>query len=487
MAYVRQRGNQLAIVHGQRDPETKKVEQRVLFTIYSQPEALELLGKGGKGGRYRFESFMEHEYPELRFDWKKIHAAVAEKLDALPETYEYKAERLQSQFRADLRAFTRQLALADPRWLFSSAQLIKSQRHELTFLRDLIDWRLQTCDEEEDEWNRDDPFYWRFALTQREVPCGVEEFASELYEKGQDEEAESLFLLLIECFDGYAEGHNYLGLIALGREDLNEAISLFERTMELGRRKFPRRTAKKDYWSLLETRPYMRGLRNLCLTLNRAGRYDEALTLCDRLDSECGDDITADAHRASIYLNMAEWEQAIVTANRLHQLFPEENMTAALAAFELGKKDEATWRFLHGALNKPRAARMLLGLRTRALSSRGHEEVTDHNAGVSFRHDLGGFLAEQRAASKRFFRKILNSPAVVELLEEKAAVHERWSSRPKPEAEWRAAFDRKRLMETPEFSRDQAGLLSLAGPTGSAKSKKTKAKKKTKRRTARSR
>ncbi len=35
MAYVRQRGNQLAIVHGVRDPETKKVEQQILFTIYS--------------------------------------------------------------------------------------------------------------------------------------------------------------------------------------------------------------------------------------------------------------------------------------------------------------------------------------------------------------------------------------------------------------------------------------------------------------------
>ena len=47
MAYVRRRGNQLAIVQGERDPQTRKVQQRILFTLYSKPEALEALGKRG--------------------------------------------------------------------------------------------------------------------------------------------------------------------------------------------------------------------------------------------------------------------------------------------------------------------------------------------------------------------------------------------------------------------------------------------------------
>ena len=114
MAYVRQRGKQLAIVQGRRNPETQKVEQQILFTIYSRAEARALLGRDGENGRYRFESLMRHQYPELRFDWKKIRAAVSDHLDALPETYEYKADRLQGQFRTDLCALTRQLALADP-------------------------------------------------------------------------------------------------------------------------------------------------------------------------------------------------------------------------------------------------------------------------------------------------------------------------------------------------------------------------------------
>ncbi|MCI0465495.1 MAG: polysaccharide biosynthesis C-terminal domain-containing protein, partial [Beijerinckiaceae bacterium] len=47
--------------------------------------------------------------------------------------------------------------------------------------------------------------------------------------------------------------------------------------------------------------------------------------------------------RTSIHLNTGRWEQALALGERLHRLFPEENLTAGLAAFELGRKDEARW------------------------------------------------------------------------------------------------------------------------------------------------
>ena len=464
MAYVRERGNQLAIVHGERDPKTKKVRQRVLFTIYSLPEARELLGEGegDAGGRRRFESLLEGQYPELRFDWEKIHQAVREKLGVLPDSYEYQAERLNGHFRDDLCKFTRQLVLADPQWLFSSAQLVRSQRYELAFLRDLIDWRLQTCEQKETDWNRDDPFHWRFALTRREVPGEVEEMAVRHYEERRLEEARALFRLLIECFDGYAEGYNYLGLIALDCEELEEATAHFERTVELGQRKFSRRIAREDYWNLLETRPYVRGLRNLALCLNRAGRYDEALTICDRLERECADDITANARRASVYLNTGRWEEAAGTAGGLSHLYPTESLVAGLAAFEVGQRDEAAWRCLHATMNTPRAVRMFFGLQVAKLdpSARtGPAEIDDHNAGVHLRRDLHGFLAEQSPKSKRFFRKVLRDPAVAALLAEKQQATERWVGPRDSGGEWRAAFDRLQLMKSPEFAREQAESL----------------------------
>lgn len=468
MAYVRQRGKQLAIVHGERDPTTGKVEQRVLFTIHSRAEARELLGKNGQGGEQRFRSFMDLAYPELRLDWKAIHAGVRELLELLPESYEYEGTRLVDQFRAGLVAFTRQLAVADGWWLSSAARLLRSQRRELAFVRDLIDWRLEACEERQADDGEDDPFFWRYALRGREVPEGVEEIAAELYERGRLDDAEPIFRLLTEAFEGYAEGHNYLGLIALARGDLGAAAAEFRRTIELGRRGFPRRLAKKGYQDELSTRPYLRGLRNLSLTLARAGEHEEALALCDRLERECGDDLTADARRATISLNVGRWQEALTAADRLHRLYPEQNLFAALAAFELGRKDEARWRFLHGALNQPRTARMLLGLRTTAPDPRRRDEVEDHNAGVDGLQDLRPFLGRRAGGWKRFFRAMLREPEVGALLAEKEAVVRRWSGPHEPQAEWRAAFDRLQLMNSPGFAREQAGFVSQDRHRGSA-------------------
>ena len=47
MPYVRVRDRQVAIVHGVRDSETRKVEQQILFVLYSRAEAREALGRGG--------------------------------------------------------------------------------------------------------------------------------------------------------------------------------------------------------------------------------------------------------------------------------------------------------------------------------------------------------------------------------------------------------------------------------------------------------
>jgi tetratricopeptide (TPR) repeat protein len=466
MAYVRERGRQLAIVEGRRDPETGKVRQDVLFTIYSRSEALEILGQGGKGGARQFENLMKHRFPGLRLDWKKIRAAIGKSLEVLPETYEYKAVRLHASFRSDLCGFLRQIAQADPQSLYPAAQLIAGHRHELEFLGELIRWRLKTCDQEENEWNRDDPFFWRFALAHDGVPPEVEEMASELCRKGKDEAARAVFRLLLESFGEYPEGHEHLGEIAFDSGELEEAAREFERTIELGGRKLPRRIARKDWWMIHETRVYIRGLMGLALTLNRAGKYEEALTFCARLDEECHDLIRARYGQGRVFLNTGRWREALDAGDYLHNIYPEENLIAALAAFELGLAEEATWRFLHAALTHPRAVRMMLDLKTPGLRTTDYEDVSDHNAGVGMLRDLDAFRSRQRPASRRFFRDLLARPEVVRLLEERAAVIRRWQGPHEPEAEWRAAFDRMSVTGKPEFARDCAKEL-LRGTDGS--------------------
>jgi len=197
------------------------------------------------------------------------------------------------QFREDLLSFARQLILADPQDLESSAKVIATHRYELEFLHELIRWRLEQSSHEKNEWNTDNPFYWRFAMPGREVPPETEETAAGYLERREYQKAVAIFRMLVDTFDDYADGHNYLGLIALDQNRLDEASDHFRKAMEVGQRLFPKRLAKKHYWSQLGTRPYMRGLHNLALTLNRAGKYIEALGACEKLERECGDVITA--------------------------------------------------------------------------------------------------------------------------------------------------------------------------------------------------
>ena len=455
MAYVRRRGNQLAIVQGEREPGTGKVQQRILFTLYSKAEALEAVGRGTKGGAERFRHLLQREHPDVKFNWRAIRRALEKDLDVLPERYAYRPERLRGRFRADLCTFARQLILADPQDLTSAAQLIQEHHHELEYLADLIHWRLKLRDQKESEWNADNPFYWRFTLQGRDVPPDTEEHAAAFYERGEYERAEAVFRLLVDCFDGYAEGYNYLGLIALEQRKLDEALALFQKTAELGRKLFPGLVGKKRYWRDHATRPYMRGLRNSVLTLNEAGRFDEAMALCDRLDDECGDEITAAWHRAVIYLNTGKWQRAAEAAQRLTGLYPEANLIVAFALYELGRIDQVLSAFLHGALNHPRAARMLLG--ERAPAPKSSDETRDHNTGVSLRRALHAYLDGQSRASKRFFRGLVRDPRVVGLLKEIVAVVQRRTAQ-HPTGE-REAFDRMMLMHSPEFARLQAHKL----------------------------
>jgi tetratricopeptide (TPR) repeat protein len=465
MPYVRKRGNQVAIVHGERERETGKVQQRILFAFYSKDEAREALGKGGAEGERQFRSLLEHQYPAIRFDWKKLKREIEKNLGVLPEEYPYRETRLQGRFRTDLRAFLRQLVLTDPQSLFPSAEVIEEHRHELEFLVDLVRWRLETRKVREKRWNADNRFFWRFELQGGDVPSEAEEFAVGYFERGDLERAEAAFRLLIECFDGYADGHNYLGTIAEERGDLQEAVQHYRRAVETGRHLFPRRTGKKREWSNLKCRPYMRGLKHLARILNYAGRYEEALALCLRIESECGDDLGAIDQRSLIVLNLGRYEEAADSALYANGLFPEASLTAAFALHELGHKEEALAWFLHGAINSPRAARALAGLSSPRPGS--SEEAEDHNMGIHLSKSLHRYL-EDHPASRRFHRRILRAPQVDAILDEsEQVVRRRRHQAPKGTRE---AFDRMTEMRKPEYARERASeLFPLFFPREGAK------------------
>jgi tetratricopeptide (TPR) repeat protein len=455
MPYVRERGNHLAIVHGARHPTTRKVEQQVLLTIHSKAEALAALGRTGDGadGR-RFRALLEHRYPTIRFDWDELERGLAEMMDRLPDLARTRDERSFGDFRENLLGFTRQLAWADPQSLESARALLVAHREELTWLAELLRWRLDMLDRAKtSEWTRD-PFGWRLALQAQDVPPETEELATELFDKGEIDRAEKVFGLLVEAFPTYADGWNYLGLIALRRGQLPAAIEHFEKTIRIGRTLLPKKLAKKSYWTLLETRPYMRGLRNLAIALVRAGRYDEALTTAKRLETECGDALAASVYRTFVHMNRGEWWLVLEGAGDEAGEDAEGALMVALAAFELGRLDQARMSFVRASLSAPRTVAMVLGYGEPPPTS--SSEAREHNGRVDLRDSLAGYLARRSAKSKRFTRALWDSERLVSLRAEVVKLEKAWAS---GRGEDRRPFDRLREMRGAAFAKRVAAEL----------------------------
>jgi tetratricopeptide (TPR) repeat protein len=465
MAYVRKRGNQVAIVHGERDPETGKVCQRVLFTFYSKKEAAAALDHAHGA---MLESLLAFEYPEIRFPWKRIGQELARNLEVLPDDYEYREAEMIKRFRADLCAFTRQLVLNEPQWLFSSAELLRQHRYELEYLIELIGWRLKLCDTEPDEWNRDNEFFWRLRLRGREVPADTEEEMSGLYDRGDLDRAEAILRLLVDSFESDAECHNYLGLIALDRGNLDEAARCFTRMMELSRKRLPRRLTPGLFKNNHRGKPYRRGLNNLVLTLNRMGRHDEALGLADQIEHVCGDRAAAECFRADIHINRGAWEEAARAARYVRKLWPDMSFVAAMASFEMGRKEESVADFLHGACNYPGAAKLIAGRRAKAPRTR--DEIRDQQEGTALLRNLATYLARNGSRARRFFGPLAASPWFEALMGEIEETRRRRDEERGTSV--RVAWNLLERMQSPEFAAERAAEIDSLQRLGKASNSK---------------
>lgn len=456
MAYVRKKGNQVAIVHGQRDSETGTVRQITLFTFFSKAEAYRAIGKGNKDQSNYFQSLLQNEHPAIKFNWKSINKGIADNLSVLPDLAEYREHRLESNFREGLHSFTREIVQADPYSLAPSAKLLLAHKGQLEFLRDLIDMKLDLIDTIENDFNGDNEFYWRQSLHGWGINSEVEGMAAEYYHDGDYEKAISAFTLLTEVFPNYAEGHNYLGLIYLNIGKLDGAIKHLKQTIELGRKMFPKRIRKDQYWSDHKTRPYIRGIRNLTLTLIRKGSYNEALSYCDILDSECGDEITSACHRAAIYLNIGEWSLAEKNAIKIMQVSPMEAAVAALAQYEQGKLLAAREHILYAAFNNPLGVGILIN--GTAKKSVGFIDAEDYNSGIDTRAAIRTYLSRRSSKFKKFFASILAHPEVDSLLREitECAVNH---SKIKDHGKHRTDFNRRNELKEFKFAQRIASSL----------------------------
>lgn len=430
MAYIRQRGRQLVLAQGQREIDSKKVIQKILFTIYSKGEALEILGKTKSGNQDYFKNLITRKYPKIKFGWEKIMKGIEEGIHILPDIYQYKTEKIIKNFKDDLITFLKQLQVNDPQNSFASNELVNSHRHELEFIREVIDWRLRTASKttEKDEFNSDNPYYWRLTLSPKGEPHEFEEMAARYFNERKFEKASALFNFLVDSYKDYAEGHNYLGLIALEQNYFDKAEFHFLKTIEIGRKKFPSRIAKSNYWGDLDTRPYMRGLRNLALTLNRMGKFEDALEICERLEKECGDDLTARATKGDAYLNLKMWKKAYKNSRYCSSIHPSCSFVAAFALFEMGEFKESEKYFLHSALNYPRAAFELIGLKNGKFKKPSlRAEIDDHNLLIELEMNIHSYLSN-KISLKSFshFKTFMQNKKIVDQITRRLNAAQNW-------------------------------------------------------------
>ncbi len=460
MARVRTKGNQVVIVHGKRDPKSKNVQETTLFTIYSKAEAQAAIGESA----YWFQRTLEDEFPDIRFNWKALNAGIEENMESLPDIYGYKRERVDRHFHEALVNFARELLLADPQLLMSSAQVLQDHRVELEYLREMIDWRLKLADQEPNEWNQDDPFYWKSLLNRKVVPGDVLEYMSMSFNNGEYDKVQTISKLLTECWDNFAEGYLSLGTIAYRRDELEEALAWFKKAMKVGRTLFPKRIRKERYWRDHSTRPYIRALVYLAQTYNCIGDFKAALGYCDKLEDECGQDITAASERVPVHMNSREFHLAVAAARYVHLIYPEENLPLAFAHYEMGSFRKARVHFLAGAIRFPLSARMFCGY-SRIPRPGSYMEIDDHDKGVSSLQALKHYLSNRTNKTVRFFRDVLNNPSVSRLLDEVQDVRIKQREKGRSDRTW---FERLHEMESFEFAESKASeFWPDDGTTGS--------------------
>lgn len=420
MAFVRKHGNQLALVHGERDAKNGVVRQRVLFSFYSRAEAKAAIGEGGEQDKHYFQYLLRSSYPRIKFNWEAIYGEIKANIDHLPELYPRSVERLMEPFEDSLDSFARLLIPSEIFMNPSALEVLDRSKDDLIALKEILEFRLRALESSRSS-NKEmkellnDRFAWHYLVKQSRVPGDIEEWAEQFYLEQNYEKARRIFKLLVRCFENYADGYNYLGLIAYETHQLRDAVAYFEKTVEVGRTLFGKRLPKKDYWYVLETRPFVRGLRNLALSLIRLEEFSRALEVCDKLDKTCGDKFYADSYRASVYLNQRAWQKSLDHCLDL-EYASLDAFVAAFACFELGKYQLACEHFLYAAFNNAFSARNLIEVSYKK-KPKSYSEVLDQNSGVYSKMLIDRYLSSAKSALK-YFSSLLSFDVVQDVFKQ---------------------------------------------------------------------
>jgi tetratricopeptide (TPR) repeat protein len=228
----------------------------------------------------------------------------------------------------------------------------KIQEHDpLNFLTLVADDGKQVLEEEKAIFEEPKPTRRQ---AERELDKGLD-----LFEQGDEESAGRCFFKSVERDPTYADGYNHLANIVWRNGDWEQAESLYRKALNLAEPEV-KNVPRGAFWGILESRPYMRALHGLGLTIWEKGRLAEAKDVFIKmLKLNVNDNQGVRYLIGSIYHQMGNLDKAIKWY--VQNLDDPDNLyNYGLALIQQNKMEAAAKTLISAIFENPYVAPMLL-------------------------------------------------------------------------------------------------------------------------------
>ncbi len=202
---------------------------------------------------------------------------------------------------------------------------------------------------------------------------------------------------------------------------------------------------------------------NLATAFLRAGRYEDALGVGRRLESECGEAESVRHCRILVHLNQRDWRLALDAAGSGHDAV--DALLASLAAVELGEEAVARAKLVEAILGAPETVAVLFGYRDKSKPD-GYRAVESQNMGVELHASLTRYLSVRSGRSKRLARQLWQHPVVTDLRQEVRALEREWTAERDQD---RRTLERLERIRSRSFAEETAARLEQQPTNGRRK------------------
>lgn len=422
MAFFRQRGETLALLHGLRDGVG--VPQRVLYTFAHSSELRDAM-EDGPWQRFCLE--IEQKHPDVAPDWNAVRTQARKLLAQAPAPVERDQQERGAKLKRALRYAQRELA-----------RLHLGQEHDRETLNsigpDLIECLRMGTFLLECARGRTPEMAWELTgalVVDNERLDATVERAQAALVAGDLPHARDLFAEARRGNPFDPDVDNAEGLGWIERRRYAQARECFARARTMARGQLPH--GDRIYrWSDMEVRPYLRSTFNLGMACQKQGDFARALELFLECVERCPDDgLSARFHLGPVYHRLGQLDVALrsyresLTGNFVD--LPDPYFNGALALLGLERPREALEWMLQGLrINRhvPLAVRSPL---RKVPGSAGY-------ASVESRAWAAEYAAEQAplwsASSRRFLKRVVQHFEVRRILEALDEIEDRDSSEP---------------------------------------------------------